>query len=209
MLENTREFFRNNANKIDNWEKLSKNDLCYQYLENVNNKEIQEACFSALVYKYWPLISKYYYKCSNVATMEDCYDWLINSITYALTHARWNDPDSSIYKDPNGPDKVINRYMKCSRLTYYQFINRKKRKDNFGILSLDELLNMSNNSSNTNTIYNLIESSNNNNTLDLDLNLDLHKYICSVGDTTLQNKILRNNFHKYNIKVMEQFELPS
>ena len=29
--------------------------------------------------------------------------------------------------------------MKCARLTYYQFINRKKRKDNFGLLSLDEM----------------------------------------------------------------------
>lgn len=145
MLEDYKESFRQQAGLVKGWENLSKNDLCYGYIEHENDLELQNAYFSALVYKYWPLIPKYYYMCSNVATMEDCYDWLIDSITYALKHRRWEDPDSSIYNDPNGPDKVINRYMKCARLTFYQFINRKKRKDNFGMLSLDELINIADN----------------------------------------------------------------
>jgi hypothetical protein len=76
---------------------------------------------------------------ANVASPEDCYDWLVESVLCAVNCKRWTEEDSSIYKDPNGPDKVINRAMKCARLNFYQFINRKKRKDNFGMLSLDEL----------------------------------------------------------------------
>ncbi len=143
MLEECKEAYRREANLIPGWENLSKNDLCYGYIEHSDNPVLQSAYFGALMCKYWPLIPKYYYMCSNVASFDDCYNWLIDSISYALKHRRWEDPDSSIYQDPNGPDKVINRYMKCARLTFYQFINRKKRKDNFGMLSLDELLNVS------------------------------------------------------------------
>lgn len=142
MIEDCRENFRKTASQIPDWENLSKNELCFKYLENENNKVIQNACFAALVYKYWPLINKYHFMCSNVATEDEVYDWLVDSIQYALKHHRWLDPDSNIYNDPTGPDKVINRRMKCARLTFYQYINRKKRKDNFGVLSLDELLNI-------------------------------------------------------------------
>ena len=74
-----------------------------------------------------------------MATPEDCYEWLEDSVYGCLKASSWDREDSTIYKDPNGPDKVINRCMKCARLTYYQFINRKKRKDNFGMLSLEEM----------------------------------------------------------------------
>lgn len=143
MLEEYRENFRKGAELINGWEQLSKNDLCYGYIEHEDNPELRNAYYCALMYRYWPLIPKYHYMCSNVATIEDCYDWLVDSINYTLKHRRWEDPDSSIYGDPNGPDKMINRYMKCARLTFYQFINRKKRRDNFGMLSLDELVNIS------------------------------------------------------------------
>lgn len=174
MLENYREGFREQANIIKDWEKLSKNELCYAYIEHENNPELQNAYFSALVYRYWPLISKYHYMCSNVASMEDCYDWLIDSITYALAHRRWEDPDSSIYNDPNGPDKVINRYMKCARLTFYQFINRKKRRDNFGMLSLDELLNIVDPTSGCDFINTSYTSE--------DARIDLYNYIRQLFD---------------------------
>lgn len=143
MIDEYREYFRQGAALLPDWESLSKNELCFKYMEYVDKPDLQNACFSALMYKYWPLINKYYFMCSNVATQEDVYDWLVDSIQYALKHHRWLDPDSNIYNDPTGPDKVINRRMKCARLTFYQYINRKKRKDNFGILSLDELLNIS------------------------------------------------------------------
>ena len=139
LLDEYKESFRRCADQIDGWQNLSKNDLCRKYVENSGNEVLQNAYFSAIMYRYWHLISKYYYMSSNVASPEDCYEWLEDSVYGCLKATSWDRKDSSIYKDPNGPDKVINRCMKCARLTYYQFINRKKRKDNFGLLSLDEL----------------------------------------------------------------------
>lgn len=142
MLDEYKELFRKCADAVDNWKELSKNELCIRYVENKDNPSLQNAYFSAIMYRYWNLISKYYYMSCNVATPEDCYEWLEDSVYGCLKASSWEKPDSSIYKDPNGPDKVINRCMKCARLTFYQFINRKKRKNNFGLLSLDEMKEM-------------------------------------------------------------------
>lgn len=139
MLEEYRESFRQCADLVDGWQELSKNELCRKYVENEGKPDIQNSYFGAIMYRYWNLIAKYHYMSSNVASPEDCYEWLEDSVYCCLTLKSWENKDSSIYRDPNGPDKVINRCMKCARLTYYQFINRKKRKDNFGLLSLDEL----------------------------------------------------------------------
>lgn len=137
MLEEYKELYRKAADLIPGWESLSKNDLCRAYVANKGNKQLTDSYFAAIVYRYWHLIAKYYYMSSNCASWEECYGWLIDSVYGCLSASSWEREDSSIYKDPNGPDKVINRCMKCARLTYYQFINRKKRKDDFGMLSLD------------------------------------------------------------------------
>ena len=139
LLEEYKEMCRTSADIIDGWENISKNDLCRAYVNNKDNPVLQNAYLSAILYKYWNLISKYYYMSSNCATPEECYGWLVDSVACCVNLASWENPESSFYKDPNGPDKVINRCMKCARLTYYQFINRKKRKDDFGVMSMDEL----------------------------------------------------------------------
>lgn len=139
MLDEYKELCRSSANFVEGWEKLSKNDLCRAYVSNKGNPSLQNAYLSAILYRYWNLISKYYYQSANCATPEECYGWLVDSVSCCVNLAAWENPSSSIYNDPNGPDKVINRCMKCARLTYYQFINRKKRKDDFGLLSVDEL----------------------------------------------------------------------
>ena len=139
MLDEYKEAFRQCADLIDGWQELSKNELCRKYVESEGNPQLQDSYFGAIMYRYWNLIAKYHYMSSNVASPEDCYEWLEDSVYCCLSSKSWEKTDSSIYRDPNGPDKVINRCMKCARLTYYQFINRKKRKDNFGLLSLDEL----------------------------------------------------------------------
>ena len=139
MLDEYKELCRKSANSAPGWENLSKNDLCRAYVTNKNNPTLQNAYMSAILYRYWNLIGKYYYQSANCATPEECYAWLVDSVSCCVNLASWENPNSSIYNDPNGPDKVINRCMKCARLTYYQFINRKKRKDDFGLQSVDEL----------------------------------------------------------------------
>lgn len=139
MLEEYKELCLKAANLAPGWQELSKNDLCREYVKNKGNETLQNAYISAILYRYWNLISKYYYQSANCATPEECYEWLVDSVSCCVNLAAWENPNSSIYNDPNGPDKVINRCMKCARLTYYQFINRKKRRDDFGTLSVDEL----------------------------------------------------------------------
>jgi hypothetical protein len=139
LLDEYKELCREAASAAEGWEKLSKNDLCRAYVANKDNKLLQDAYISAILYRYWNLISKYYYQSANCVTPEECYEWLVDSVSCCVNLAAWENPDSSIYNDPNGPDKVINRCMKCARLTYYQFINRKKRKDDFGLLSVEEM----------------------------------------------------------------------
>ena len=70
---------------------------------------------------------------------EDIHEWLTTAILYAINKHPWDSPDASIYNDPNGPDKVVNRGMECVRLTFYQQLNRYNRKINSAILSLDSL----------------------------------------------------------------------
>jgi len=139
LLDDYKESLRSCASLIPGWETKGKNELCREYVQHKDNERLQNAYFAAIVYRYWNLISKYYYMSSNVASVEDCYEWLVDSVYGCLKATSWDNPNTSIYNDPNGPDKVINRCMKCARLTYYQFINRKKRKDNFGLLSIEEM----------------------------------------------------------------------
>lgn len=137
MIESLKPLYEQSASVID-WKNKTKNQLVFEYIENEHTK-LKDAYFSAIVLKYWHLIGKYYKMSYLAATEEDCYDWLVESILYAISHRRWQDKDSSIYNDPNGPDKVINRHMACLRYTFYQAINRQKRKDGFNISSLDAI----------------------------------------------------------------------
>ena len=140
MLNDYKEHCKASADLIlKNWASMSKNELCRAYIEHEQDTELANAYFSALLYKYWNLIPKFHAQSYNVAEPEEVYNWLVDSISYALKHRRWTDKDSNIYQDNTGPDKVINRRMKCARLTYYQFLNRKKRKQDFDTLSLDQL----------------------------------------------------------------------
>lgn len=139
MLDEYKELCRQAASIIPNWTGMSKNDLCRAYVAHKGDEYLQNAYLSAILYRYWSLIGKYHYMSANCASPEECYGWLVDSVSCCVNLASWENPESSIYNDPNGPDKVINRCMKCARLTYYQFINRKKRKDDFGLLSIDEM----------------------------------------------------------------------
>ena len=173
MLDEYRQSCKETADYVPGWMNISKNDLCRLCVETENkDSALYNAYFSALLYKYWNLISKYHGLCDGLATPEMCYDWLVIAITYAIEHKRWEDPDSAIYNDPNGPDKVINRSMKCGRLNLYQFSNRKKRKDGFGTLSLDELKENLNNGT--------FDIEDTDNSLEQDVSVDVKDYVRSA-----------------------------
>ena len=86
---------RKSASLATGWEQLSKNDLCRAYVANRGNTVLQNAYLSAILYRYWGLISKYYYQSSNCATPEECYAWLVDSVSCCVNLAAWENKDSS------------------------------------------------------------------------------------------------------------------
>ena len=139
MLEENKHIYEQVANAvIPDWKKRDKNDLIRDAC-NCTNPYEKDAYVSAIMLRYWNKLDSYYYKCKLVVSPEDVHGWLVTAVMYALDRQPWNDPKMGIYQDVNGPDKVINRVVESKRLTFYQQLNRYKRKINSAILSLDTL----------------------------------------------------------------------
>lgn len=124
---------------VPDWRHLNKNALIKKCLEVENIPELYNGYISAIVARYWSVATKYYYQNRSSVSPEDCYEWLLDSIIYALKLRQWEDPKSAIYNDPNGPDKVINRCMSSARLLFYQYSNCMKRKVNYQVSSVEKL----------------------------------------------------------------------
>lgn len=137
MLEDYLRLYEQQADKIPGWRKMNKNALCNAYIENEQDKDLQEAYLSAIIARYWPAATRMC-QCNKFGVDEiDCYHWLIDSVLYALEHRSWLDESSNLFGDPNGPDKVINRCLKSQRLTHYQLLNKDKRVANLNTISID------------------------------------------------------------------------
>ena len=140
MLEGNKHIYEELATSlIPNWKDINKNELVIRAC-NCTNKQLKDAYIAAIMLNYWTKIESYYYKCKLVTCPEDIHMWLTIAVMYVLKHKPWENPKSSIYEDPNGPDKVINRIIESKRLTFYQQLNRYKRKINSAITSLDTLV---------------------------------------------------------------------
>lgn len=124
---------------VPGWRELSKNDLLNLCVDNKDDERLYNGYMSAIVAKYWNVATKFYYQNSSSVTPEECYGWLLDSILYTLDKKQWRNPDKSVYNDPNGPDKVINRCMSSARLMFYQASNCTNRKINYQLFSSDKL----------------------------------------------------------------------
>lgn len=123
----------------EDWRKMNKNKLVNRYLEVEKDKDLANAYLSAIIVRYWGALSKYYNSSYKVVDKMTCYDWLVDAIMRALDRRKWLDPTSTVYNDPYGPDKVINRCIISERLGYFQSSNTYKRKNNYGLESLERL----------------------------------------------------------------------
>ena len=132
--------YQENANFIPGWKDMDKSMLCKKYLalKDANNPQA-DYYLAAIMCKYWPKVYRFYKDTPLVCTIEDCYDWLTESILEAFRRRPWDDPDNKLYTDPNAPDKVINCIMKCLRINFLVAVNRDKRKLNINILSKEEV----------------------------------------------------------------------
>lgn len=124
---------------LPEWRKTNKNILIRECTRVDKDSELYQAYVSAIMLRYWNLITKYYYSNSSSVSPEDVYGWLLDSVLYALQCQQWNNPDKAVYDDPSGPDKVINRCMLSARQMFYQSSNCVKRKVNYQLYSIDKL----------------------------------------------------------------------
>ena len=139
MLDEYKQIYQENADLVPGWKKLSKSELANLYIEH-ENESIANSYFSALMCKFWNLISHYYYKQGiKIASEEDCYNWLITGITLALNKKVWKDPNNNLYKDPKGPEKAMMVCIMSDRANFYQYAKYDKRNINYSSLSLEAL----------------------------------------------------------------------
>ena len=141
MLEEYKEAYRQKADYIAGWNKLSRSELCRKYIENIDNKDISESYLSAIIYKFWNVAEHNYFTQSykGLATQQDCYDWNVEGILYALDKHVWDDPNNELYGDPNGPEKAINVTIYGQKLNFYNSLKTYKRQINSGLVSLEKL----------------------------------------------------------------------
>lgn len=139
LLSENKQIYEDKANlHLHNWQTINKNELVLEAIKNIDTPKY-DSYLAAIILRYWSKIESYYNKCRLVVSPEDVHSWVVGGILYAIKYQPWNNKDSSIYNDPNGPDKVINRFIESRRVTFYQQLNRYNRKINSAILSLNSL----------------------------------------------------------------------
>lgn len=141
MLDEYKNIYRQQASFIPGWEKTSRSDLCRKYIENKDNKSLADSYLSAIIYKFWNVMEHNYFTQSSqkLASQQDCYDWNIEGILYALNRHVWDDPDNELYQDVNGPEKAINVTIYSQKLNFYNSYKTYKRQVNSSLLSLEKL----------------------------------------------------------------------
>ena len=115
------------------WRDADKNQLCYSCCdcEQRGDKRLYEGYLAAIISRYWQLIGSNYLRGKGAYSVQDCYNWLIDSILGTLREKSWLNPKSSLYNDPIAPDKSINVRMQSHRQGFYQWSNCKKRSGQF------------------------------------------------------------------------------
>ena len=124
---------------VPGWRTKSKSELIKDYIQNEDDPKLKEGYISAILARYWNSLTKKYYKNQKSVRPEDCYDWIIDAVLYALNKKKWEEPDNKLHNDKNAPDKVVNRCIKSSEQGFYQFSNCNKRRVNYQTLSADKL----------------------------------------------------------------------
>lgn len=140
MLNELKQSYERYADTVvPGWEDIDKNTLINLCVDNKENNSLYQGYLSAILCKYWGYIPYFYKKNSGAATVENCYEWLLYAVLYAVNNHPWRDETKSIYNDPNGPDKVVNRCIYSIRTTWYQKQFADKRQTMYRAYSLEDV----------------------------------------------------------------------
>ena len=137
MLEDILNDYKSKADVIE-WKKYNCNDLFFEYIKHENDP-LAENFYAGIVCRYWGYSGRVYNQCNKHVPFEQCYDVLIDTINYVLKKRVWENPESSLYQDPTGPDKAFHIALKRERSILLSNLTAYKRKTNFNTLSIDEM----------------------------------------------------------------------
>lgn len=140
MLEETKKLYEEMASRfIPNWKRMDRNKLFNQYILYEDQEDLREACLSAIICRYWSSLKGYINRCYLNINKEELYDAFIESLLYTLRKRAWLDSSSSVYGDPNGPDKCFNIHLKCMIWNVEAKHLKMKHKANTSSIDLEEL----------------------------------------------------------------------
>jgi len=142
FLDEAKQTYTDVADLYPGWKDKSRSELCREYVElKDKNDPASEYCLSAIICKFWNLMSHNYYNQQvKIATPEDCHAWVIDSILFVLKQHVWTDPNSTLYNDPDAPEKAINVCVTNEKINFFVAQKRHKRVLNTTSYSLDALL---------------------------------------------------------------------
>lgn len=136
MLKEYKKTYQEAASIIPNWKSMTQIELADKYHEG---GPLKDSYLAAEIVKFWNIIDRTLYKDKGLYDELEAYDWYISAILYALNNRPWDNPTSSIYKDPKAVEKILNMHIKCIRANWFQASNRYKRKINHAISSLESI----------------------------------------------------------------------
>ena len=155
MLEEVYKNYRQLADEV-NWKKYNQNDLFFEYIKHENDS-LKDKFYAGIVCRYWGLSGRIYQQCNRHVPFEQCYDILIDAINYVLKKRVWENPESSLYEDPTGPDKAFHIALRRQRGILLSGYTAQKRQSNFNTLSIDEMY--ENYSDATEGLFNIVDES--------------------------------------------------
>ena len=141
MLNEYKQIYLESVKVIPSWRKMSQMELVEKYLEG---GPYAESYLAAEILKFWHIIDRTLYKDKGLYDEYEVYTWYISAILYAIKNKPWENPKSSLYQDKKSIEKILNVFVKCQRVNWFQASNRQKRKLNHATLSIEELQEMYN-----------------------------------------------------------------
>ena len=121
MLAEYKNMYKEFADNIPNWKKIDKNDLFRDYCKYSDEDDPRKDYYlAAVVYKFWYMLTtNYHNQLLKIASEEDAYNWLIDSVMYVAKHRPWDNPENSLYQDPKGPEKAMSVKINSVKANYF------------------------------------------------------------------------------------------
>lgn len=137
MLEEVYASYKELADII-NWKQYEKSELFREYIKHENDSDAMNY-YSGIICRYWGYAAKIYSQCNQHVAFEQCYDVLLDTVNYVLKKRVWENPKSSLYENPAGPDIAFHIVLKRQRGLLLSNLSAEKRKTNFNTLSIDSI----------------------------------------------------------------------